>query len=375
MRLRYLHLPDYGPLKNVEVVFGRNSFLQRPGEINFVVGLNGSGKSSLLRAVYDVFHSLCREELPKFPVTLAYDIYKGQDSTVVFHRPRGPASKCFLVPAAGCLDFTRPDEWQNYVLNGLAPEGNADSLGYYVAGDQLKGNGNLRNWLPSRVVAYTSGDLNLWQEVAYPAFPNDELRDDPQDFVREAERPRGWTSEQEHYDVRVPSVGDSAIDRPFRSKSSNPDDMDDRCILLTPDDIHLAAVSIGIWQAAQEREAKVEEYQQEAFQQLLEKEIENQETGEGGRRLLNGLDWLWPTHAAFRFATYGNHMAFSDAARCFWLHALADAVVRHPLEEWQAVVSLGPRPPINPVDLVGGDVLGDPLPMVAEPMRGAEDGR
>jgi AAA15 family ATPase/GTPase len=71
MRLRYLYLPEYGPLKEVAVVFEKNPHIdKRQGAVNFVVGLNGSGKSSLLRAIYDVFHSLSREELPKFPVTL-----------------------------------------------------------------------------------------------------------------------------------------------------------------------------------------------------------------------------------------------------------------------------------------------------------------
>lgn len=217
MRLRYIHLPDYGPLQDVAVVFGQNQHIEnRRGAVNFVVGLNGTGKSSLLRAIYDVFHSLSREELPMFPVTIAYDIEKGgRYWTVIFHHPRGPASDAFLVPAADCLPFIQAEEWQDYVENALAPKGNADSLGYYVAGDRMKGDGNLRNWLPTRVLAYTTGETDPWNAMTYPIYPKDELVDDPQEFDPEQERPSDWNEHQEYYDVRIPTAGDPAWDAPF----------------------------------------------------------------------------------------------------------------------------------------------------------------
>ena len=169
----------------------------------------------MLRAIYDVFHSLTREELPGFPVTLAYDMLvderwdeldarwgdlntpweatsrdkieaanalKFSHKTVVFHRPRGPASKAFLVPAAERLDFESPEEWRDYVEKHLASDENVDSLKDYVAGDRLKGDGNLRNWLPTRILAYTTGESEPWDALTYPTFPRDELVDDPQEF-------------------------------------------------------------------------------------------------------------------------------------------------------------------------------------------------
>lgn len=54
MRLRYLQLPRCGPLSDTAIVFGREDLiaetldLPRTGSLNFVVGVNGSGRSFLL---------------------------------------------------------------------------------------------------------------------------------------------------------------------------------------------------------------------------------------------------------------------------------------------------------------------------------------
>jgi energy-coupling factor transporter ATP-binding protein EcfA2 len=374
MRLRYLYLPDYGPLKEVAVIFGRNEHIEnRKGAINFVVGLNGSGKSCLLRAIYDVFHSLSLEELPKFPVTLAYNMEKrSQNYTTVFHRPRGPASDCFLVPTEDCPFCQSTDDWQGWVESKVATEGRQWSN--YVPGDQLKGNGDLRNWLPSRVLAYTSGDLDPWQSMTYPIFPADEIVDAPGDFDKNQERPCGWTAEKEHLDGRITSVPDS----PTRIKSVNATPFNERCILLSPGDIRLAAISLGIWKAALDLEDRPEDDKQDAFRIKCLDQIESKilQTGDDvARRLLNELDWLWPTHASFLLAREDAlpHHAV-DPVRCFWLHALADAVIRHPLDESLSVVTLGHRPPIRPETLAGEGTLEGPLKDGGEPMRNAHCG-
>jgi hypothetical protein len=61
MRLRYLHLPNFGLLKNLRVSFDCEPLFRKPGELfrqgdlHFVVGLKGTGKSRLLRAMYETF--------------------------------------------------------------------------------------------------------------------------------------------------------------------------------------------------------------------------------------------------------------------------------------------------------------------------------
>jgi ABC-type Mn2+/Zn2+ transport system ATPase subunit len=372
MRLRYIHLPDYGPLQNVAVVFDQNTHIEnRPGSINFVVGLNGTGKSSLLRAVYDVFHSLSQEELPKFPVTLAYDIYKEQYWTVIFHRPIGAApSECFLLAAADCLDFITAEEWQEYAV-GLSQKGAADSLGDYVSGNQLKGNGDLRNWLPSRVLAYTSGDPQPWHQMAYPHYPVDELSAST-GFIRDLERPRGWTPEKEFLHARGSLSTNTG---PEQAERESADELGSKCILLSPEDIKLVAVAVGLWQAALELCDLPTEADQQKFRNDLLVSLDANQNFEGARRLLNELDWLWPTHVSFLLGNVEKMPRYStDPLTCFWLHALADTVVQHPLEENLTVISLGQRPAVNPSGLTGNQELPDLLQMIGQPMTGAECG-
>ena len=74
MKLRYLHLGNYPPIKDMAVSFASGSPLQRECAIRFVVGVNGSGKSNLLRAVAEVFLALSEQRVPQFPVSLIYEL-------------------------------------------------------------------------------------------------------------------------------------------------------------------------------------------------------------------------------------------------------------------------------------------------------------
>lgn len=371
MRLRYLYLPDYGPLKEVAVVFGQNRHIEpRRGSVNFVVGLNGAGKSSLLRAVYDVFRSLSCEELPRFLVSLVYDIStEAESKSIVFHRPRGPSSEAFLLPVTKNVDFDDPEEWQQWITGVIAPL--AERMPDHVSGDRLQGNGNLRNWLPSRLLAYTSGDLTPWQAITYPGFPVDELKEAPEGYDREWERPMGWTVEQEHHEVSE-LASDTEAGFPRADVAKSPNVPDERCILLSPEDAKLAAVAVGIWQAALDLEECRDEHQREAFRKARLAEIDKRVPVQGARRLLNELDWLWPTHVAFHFRNDAQYLRHPDA-RFFWILALADAVVAHPLDEALAVINLGPRPALEPEELVD-EALDEVLKLAGAPMRGARNG-
>ena len=74
MRLRYLHLQNYPPISDIKVCFASGSPLARECAIRFVVGVNGSGKSNLLRAVAEVFLALADLRVPAFPVSLVYEL-------------------------------------------------------------------------------------------------------------------------------------------------------------------------------------------------------------------------------------------------------------------------------------------------------------
>jgi ABC-type hemin transport system ATPase subunit len=385
MRLLYVYLPDYGPLKEVAVVFEQNPHIvNRQGAVNFVVGLNGSGKSSLLRALYDVFQSLSRAEVPKFPVTLAYHIQKGGDTgrTVIFHRPRGPASQSVFVPLPEVPKFASAAEWQHYIEQMIVPNKEL----HYATGDRLKGDGNVQFHLPTRVLAYTSGDVEPWQAMAYPSAPADELPSEDSELDRLAERPMGWTRRNENQGqpqapltrVRdITTAGSGTDDEDDLADSDNPEDNSadgDRCLLLRPDDARLAATVVGIWQAALDLEPRSQESQRETFRKERIAELDNKTPVDGARRILNELDWLWPTHAGFRFTGYADAFKHPDNARCYWLLALAEAVIAHPLSESLAVVPLGNRSSLRPEELVGDTPLEETLKVAGEPMRNARCG-
>ena len=111
MRLRYLCLPRCGPLVNLEIVFGQEPLLfghrdERPdgrkGAINFVVGVNGTGKSSLLRGIFQTFRALKSGEFPSLPVTVAWDWSSGTDFiTAVFHHPGPSPDDAFFSVTSG----------------------------------------------------------------------------------------------------------------------------------------------------------------------------------------------------------------------------------------------------------------------------------
>ncbi len=55
MRLRYLYLPDLPPLSDATITFGHEPVLGRDCTIHFIAGINGTGKSRLLRALAEIF--------------------------------------------------------------------------------------------------------------------------------------------------------------------------------------------------------------------------------------------------------------------------------------------------------------------------------
>jgi len=77
MRLRYMHLPSLPPLEDIEIRFGYEPILGRACALHFVVGVNGSGKSRLMRALADIFLSMEQSRELPFPVTLVYDLGPG----------------------------------------------------------------------------------------------------------------------------------------------------------------------------------------------------------------------------------------------------------------------------------------------------------
>ena len=103
MRLRYLHLQNYPPISDIKVCFASGSPLERDCAIRFVVGVNGSGKSNLLRAVAEVFLALADLRVSAFPVSLVYELgVRGSPNhrTLLLHCPGDRQQASFAYPQA-----------------------------------------------------------------------------------------------------------------------------------------------------------------------------------------------------------------------------------------------------------------------------------
>lgn len=202
MKLRYVHLRDYPPLEDIEIVPAAQSLLPRECAIRFVVGVNGSGKSNLLRALAEVFLALAEQRPTHFPVSLVYELgRKGEERTILLDFPgrRSEASlwirEKFSYPAAAAaatfaaifesLQGDQPPEgFAPLLARGAWPTGSATPPA--IA-------------LPRTVLAYTTGAPApweaLWQRVS--DVGGIDLVSQSEEYETERERPIGWTARQE----------------------------------------------------------------------------------------------------------------------------------------------------------------------------------
>jgi predicted ATPase len=204
MRLRYLHLQNYPPISDIQVCFASGLPLARESAIRFVVGVNGSGKSNLLRAVAEVFLALADGRRAPFPVQLVYELGNRDSSssrTLVldWFGDRQSASlwigERFIFPDGATSDqFNQallcfstesseiPAEFHSLVRKGEWPSGSVTPQ--VIA-------------LPSAVLAYTTGDLRPWRSVWSRNQHAEGLLGTGED-AQSDERPAGWTAAQEN---------------------------------------------------------------------------------------------------------------------------------------------------------------------------------
>lgn len=188
MRLRYLHLPLCGPLRDVAVVFGQEPMLfgrsdERPagrvGAINFVVGVNGTGKSSLLRALYRIFRDLKSRRFPPMPVTVAWDWDGGNKPvTAVFHHPGDGSAEPFFTAIDRVCPATRLDGWQDRIRNLIETSGNP--MPEREVGQNAVSTSFLDAHLPRRVLDPSASMRDCYHPPASPTSPEAPL---PEPFL------------------------------------------------------------------------------------------------------------------------------------------------------------------------------------------------
>ena len=205
MRLRYLHLQSYPPINDIRVCFASGSPLARDCAIRFVVGVNGSGKSNLLRAVAEIFLALDDLRRPAFPVTLIYELGlrdTPNHRTLLFDCPQDRGQASLWIHEK----YKFPDDTDQHMF-GLVIDHLRQRHTPMVPGFSAlirPGEWPARSAtppqiaLPTAVLAYTTGDLRPWRSVwnrnqdAQGLLESNEGEADIND-----ERPAGWTVAQE----------------------------------------------------------------------------------------------------------------------------------------------------------------------------------
>ncbi|RRR73155.1 MAG: hypothetical protein EI684_09235 [Candidatus Viridilinea halotolerans] len=340
MRLRYLYLPDLPPLSQIRIEFGRGAplLIDRACAIRFVVGVNGTGKSRLMQALAEIMLTLEAPRLPGFNFVLAYDLGQGATARTIFirHLDSSPA-QALLIEFAGLaaeatnwltLETLRWDD-DRRAWNGPLPtirfkredtepwaiRTPEEAVRARFRGDNLP---SMRGgYLPTILLAYTSGDLRGWETLFRAAGRAESIEATPQ-----RERPRGWTRADDLEDQRRVRTGEiiaalrrgetEVAQRLLRDETSQPElreeQTESRGILVTPQKLKLAVCAVALHQAVQDFRRMPDRASEETFIEQLDQAQEQAEETDELRRILNQVDWLWPITISLRIDMHSDRL-------------------------------------------------------------------
>lgn len=255
MRLRYLHLKNYPPIENIKVCFASGTPLARECAIRFVVGINGSGKSNLLRAVAEVFLALADLRVPVFPVSLVYELgVRGSAShrTLLLHCPGNRHHASLWLHERFSFDDKNGQEVFDFCIEHLNVKGMPSVPGFSPL--IAPGSWPLRDStppqiaLPSAVLAYTTGDLRPWRSVWSRNQQADGLLETGEDDL-DAERPAGWTVAQEEALEAARQTDAETTNFPTAQEPSVESDRFRRPVLLDATLLKCALLAVALPQA------------------------------------------------------------------------------------------------------------------------------
>lgn len=105
MKLEYLYIDGYKGLKRLKLQFKEQTGVV---PVDFLIGCNGSGKSSVLEAVGLIFTRIMQNELPGFIFELKYRM---PDGTGIYVKPRKRAFA--MLRAAEKIICRTGKKWEN----------------------------------------------------------------------------------------------------------------------------------------------------------------------------------------------------------------------------------------------------------------------
>ncbi len=335
MRLRYLHIRNYPPLEDVELCFNKPFFDKWKCAIRFVVGVNGSGKTHLLQAVTETFIALARQDLPNFPVTLAWELGDGDNlRTLLFDSPSHGAK-----PAWWQWQGNIPYEYGTDKWNTLIRELYDDPENWEVLSrdGQWPGKGV---GLPKSVLVYTTGCIDPWQWLfrREPSADNIDQVSQAEEYDSAIERPAGWTREQE-IDYLV-TQGERENNQLRRLQQLSDDGQgkeydQDVCLLIDSVLLKFALLAVYLSQTMQEyRQYETEEEIQDFIKEIRNNPDTKPAEGKVLRYVLSQVGWVWAVSIGFKIdfhpETLGESERRQKGSLLKALFILASEVVREP---------------------------------------------
>lgn len=295
MRLRYLCVRKNLPLDDVAITFDHETALGRSCAVNFIVGVNGTGKSRLLQIIAEIFLELSRSNVPSYPVTLAYDLGEGTNQrTILMRSHSGDLHDASLIEYDRVLDEA---DWETL-------HERTERERQRFTGKDMPSAPTMAMYLPSVMLAYTSGAAASWESLFATRREQFQLvinavRDNPD----VEERPRGWSALKEAEYLR--SEGRVEESNAMREKAAEPQARREfesgNIIFVSADDLRLAFFAVALDHAVREfREQMATEQDERRFIERINRAIAEGERMSGLRGILNTVDWLWPVTASLR---------------------------------------------------------------------------
>lgn len=324
MRLRYLHLRNYPPIDDIRLVFASGSPMERECAIRFVVGLNGSGKSNLLRAVAELFLALADERLPPFPATLVYELGRRdapRNHSFVLDFPGAQAKAALWLAEDWHWPDGAYDDDFRATIESLREIGDAPHFRALIPRGAWPQTVPIA--LPKAVLAYTTGAERPWQSVwKRNQEGQDWLESGVGDEAALQERPPGWGARDEALLAAAapqPDGGERISALPEQASSRPEANVFRRPVLLNEALLKCALLSLALPQAFV----------------VLDKEVSDwTETERSLQALLERGGWRYLVSVGFRgrFRPHAWDQGLSSLAHDWWLSAGEVLSTPHPTE-------------------------------------------
>jgi AAA domain, putative AbiEii toxin, Type IV TA system len=133
----------------------------------------------------------------------------------------------------------------------------------------------------------------------------------------------------------------------FSNRMPRTERLDDSYFRIQTRHLRYAGITLALWQTAKELAGRTEEHHREALRNILLHQRGTTEKPQHARRVLNEIDWFWPTHLSLTYSDADDRVSPRQHQELLCLVALADEVIAQPRGRQRAVFSLGPSDSIS----------------------------